>query len=58
MNLFLCLFEWQLEIPCSGPEDLEAAQKVLKIMYSCELDLEAPAQQTAGNALVQLHTKV
>jgi hypothetical protein len=50
----------QLEIPCSGAEDFVAAQKVLKIMYSCKLDLEDLAEQLVGSPLiqVQLLTKV
>jgi len=51
----------QLEIPCNGSEDLEAAQKVLKIMYTLKLDPETiRAQQSGGRrpSLVQLLTKV
>ena len=51
----------QLEIPCSGLEDLAAAQAVLKVMYTRQLDSEALLeQQPAGSelSLVQLLTRV
>jgi hypothetical protein len=60
MNLSFLTSTLQIIIPCSGAEDLEAAQKVLMIMYSRQLDLENSAPQLAGSPLikVQLLAKV
>jgi hypothetical protein len=50
----------QLEIQLSGPEELEAALKVIEVMYSHQLDLENPAPKSMDSSLspAQLIIKV
>jgi len=49
----------QLEILCSGPEDLAAAQAVLKVMYTHRLELDAlQTEEARGSQSNQLQLLV